>query len=449
MLLLGTQRINERGHLEVGGCDAVELVRRFGTPLYVLDEATFRQNMRDYRRAFEKRYARNEIAYASKALLCMAVARIVMQEGYDMDVASAGELFTALKAGFPPQKLVFHGNNKSLMELQMAVQHDVGRIVVDNLLEMDMLERVAAEAGKQVTVLVRVTPGIDPHTHRFIRTGQADTKFGLNIRNGYALEGVQRALASPHLVLKGIHCHVGSQLLDTEAQERATKIMVDFMHTLRKRLGYTVEDLNIGGGMGIRYIESHKPPSFDEYAERIVNTLTAHLDKRNLPYPTLLQEPGRSLIGEAGLTLYTVGAIKQVPIHQPPGTRTYVAVDGGMSDNPRPQLYDAVYTALVANKANQPANTVVTIAGKHCETDILIRNVAIAQPEPGDILAVPSTGAYNYAMSSNYNRFPRPAMVLVNNGRAEVIVERETLDDLLAHDRVPERLLVEETSTVV
>jgi diaminopimelate decarboxylase len=444
MLLLGTQRINEQGHLEIGGCDAVELARQFGTPLYVLDEATFRQNMRDYRRAFDKRYPRNEIAYAGKALLCLAVARIVAQEGYDLDVASAGELYTALKAGFPPEKLVFHGNNKSLFELQMAVQHGVGRIVADNLLELEMLERVAAEAGKQVSILIRVTPGIDPHTHRFIRTGQADTKFGLNIRNGYALEGVRRALALPHLRVKGIHCHVGSQLLDTEAQERAVKIMVDFMHTLRKQLNYIVEELNIGGGLGIRYIESHQPPTFEEYAERIVGVLTQQLERRNLPYPTLLQEPGRALVGEAGVTLYTIGAIKQVPIHQPPGTRTYVAVDGGMSDNPRPQLYDAVYTALVANKANQPADTVVTIAGKHCETDILIRNVAIAQPEPGDILAVPSTGAYNYAMSSNYNRFPRPAMVLVNAGHAEVIVERETLDDLLAHDRIPERLRSEQ-----
>lgn len=448
MLLLGTQRINERGHLEVGGCDTVELAQRFGTPLYVLDEATFRQNLREYRRAFAQRYPYNEIAYAGKALLCMAVARIVAQEGYDLDVASAGELYTALKAGFPTEKIVFHGNNKSLQELEMAVQHDVGRIVVDNLLEIEMLERVAAQAGKQVTVLIRVTPGIDPHTHRFIRTGQADTKFGLNIRNGYALEGVRRALESPHLRVKGIHCHVGSQLLETEAQERAVKIMVDFMHTLRKQLGYVVEELNIGGGLGIRYIESHQPPTFDEYAERIVQVLTQQLERRNLPYPVLLQEPGRAIVGEAGLTLYTVGAIKEVPIHQPPGTRIYVAVDGGMSDNPRPQLYDAVYTAIVANKANQPANTVVTIAGKHCETDILIRNVAIAPPETGDILAVPSTGAYNYAMSSNYNRFPRPAMVLVHEGRAEVIVERETLDDLLAHDRIPERLQLQQPSPV-
>lgn len=447
--MLGTQRINAKGHLQIGGCDTVELAQQFGTPLYVLDESTFRQNMRDYRLAFEKRYPHNEIAYAGKALLCLAVARIVAQEGYDLDVASAGELYTALKAGFPPHKLVFHGNNKSWQELRMAVQHGVGRVVVDNLLELEMLEKVAAEAQRTVAILLRVTPGIDPHTHRFIRTGQADTKFGLNIRNGHALEGARRALSSPHLRLKGIHCHVGSQLLETDAQERATKIMVDFMHTLRQKLGYTVEELNIGGGLGIRYIESHRPPSFDEYAERVVSVLVDQLDRRNLPYPTLLQEPGRALVGEAGLTLYTIGAIKQVPIKQPPGVRTYVAVDGGMSDNPRPQLYDAVYTAVVANKADQPANMLVTIAGKHCETDILIRNVAIASPEPGDVLAVPSTGAYNYAMSSNYNRFPRPAMVLVNEGKAEIIVERETLDDLLAHDRMPERLLTEQLPQVM
>ncbi len=440
MLLLGTQTVNQHGHLTIGGCDVTELARSFGTPLYILDEMAFRNAMRGYKQAFDAIYPRNEIAYASKALLCSAVARIVAEEGYDMDVASAGELYTALQAGFPAHKLVLHGNNKSVQELAMALDHRIGRIVVDNLNELQMLERMAAERDIQAPILLRVTPGIDPHTHKYIRTGQADTKFGLNIRKGYALAGIEAALNCPHITLRGVHCHVGSQLLETDATVRAVRLMVDFIATVKRKFGIEMDELNIGGGLGIRYLESHEPPTYEEYAQRVVEILTAELDAKKLTWPTLLQEPGRALVGEAGTTLYEIGAIKDVPIRHAPGTRTYVTVDGGLSDNPRPQLYDAIYTAYVANKMDQPIDTLVTVAGKHCETDTLIPDTLIQRPSTGDLLAVLSTGAYNYAMASNYNRFCRPAMVLVRDGQADLIVRRETLEDLVRCDVIPSRL---------
>ena len=440
MLLLGTQRVNELGHLEVGGCDTVDLAQKFGTPLYVLDEADFRGKMRAYRNAFEQRYPRNEIAYASKALLCMAVARLVAEEGFHMDVASAGELYTAVKSGFPGDRLVLHGNNKSQLEVSMALEMGVGRVVVDNLNELNMLEAEAAAKGTVAPILLRVTPGIDPHTHKFISTGQEDTKFGLNITTGAAMEGIKKALEFEHIKLIGVHCHVGSQLLDTEAHEGAIDRMIGFMDDVRTETGVVLDELNIGGGLGIRYLEEHNPPSIEDYAEVICNTLKAALDSHNFPYPKLLQEPGRSIIGEAGLTLYTIGAIKEVPIVEEPGVKIYATTNGGLSDNPRPQLYDAVYTPLLANRMNEPHDQQITIAGKHCETDTLITNTLLPKPNTGDILAVLSTGAYNFAMASNYNRFRRPAMVLVVDGHADIIVERQNLDDLLWQDRIPERL---------
>jgi diaminopimelate decarboxylase len=292
-------------------------------------------------------------------------------------------------------------------------------------------------------VLVRVAPGVDPHTHKRIRTGQADTKFGFNIADGSALEAVKRAISTPGIHFDGIHCHIGSQLLDTEAHEMAVEIMVDLMQSIVRETGATVSELNIGGGLGVRYLSSHQPPSYAEFAERIVTPLRATLDRAGLPYPKLLMEPGRALVGETGTTLYTVGAIKTVLLPEEPGRRTYVAIDGGLSDNPRPQLYEAVYECLVANRADQPADTLVTIAGKHCETDILIWNTRIAAPYPGDLLAVQTTGAYNFVMASNYNRFLRPAVVLVNAGQADLIVERQSLSDLIRHERIPARLRAE------
>jgi diaminopimelate decarboxylase len=430
-MLLGTQTINARGHLEIGGCDTVELAREFGTPLYVMDEATIRQNCREFLRAFAARYpAGVDVHYAGKAFLCLAMCRIIQEEGLSLDVASGGELHTALKAGFPPERIALHGNNKSFTELKMAVESGVGRIVVDNFLEFSLLEQLVEGRAEPISISIRVAPGIDPHTHRRIRTGQVDTKFGFNLTSGDAAAAVAQAERLPGLRLRGIHCHVGSQLLDSESHADAVAIMVDFLGHLRDEQGLELEELNLGGGLGIRYLREHEPPSLDAFAERVVGALMTQLSAAGLKTPRLLLEPGRFIVGEAGTTLYTVGAIKEVP-----GIRTYVAIDGGMSDNPRPQLYDARYECTLANHAARPTERVVTIAGKHCETDILIWDTQIAEPHPGDILAVLATGAYNYAMASNYNRFPRPAVVLVRDGAARVIVTRETFDDLIAHDR--------------
>ena len=433
-MLFGTQRVNEKGHLEIGGCDTIELAKEFGTPLYVMDEALIRQNCRDYLKSFRSRYENTEIAFAGKAFLTTAMCRIVDQEGLYLDVASPGELYTALKAGFPVERIYYHGNFKTESDLRMALNRGVGRIVVDNLGELLTLRQI----GRKANILLRLTPGIDPHTHKLISTGQADTKFGMNIKDGTAMNAIKSALSSDRISLKGIHCHVGSQLLDTEAHTAAIGIMVA---QVRNETGLELEEINTGGGLGIRYVEKDRPPTIDEFADVITRAFIKAMDDHGITHrPRLVQEPGRSIVGAAGTTLYTVGTVKRVPIVEDPGHRTYVAVDGGMSDNPRPALYGAVYTALVANKADKEADHVVTVSGRHCETDMLIPNTRIAEAKPGDVMAVQCTGAYNYCMSSNYNRFTRPAIVLVRDGNAQVIVERESLDDLVSHDVIPDRL---------
>lgn len=440
-MLLGSQRINAQGHLEIGGCDTLELAREFGTPLYVMDEDAIRDNCRRYKEAFAARYPKNDISFASKAFLNMAICKVVEQEGLNLDVASAGELYTAVKAGFPMDRVLLHGNNKSQAELEMALEYGVGHVVVDNLPELRRLAALAKAQGKTQAILIRVTPGIDPHTHRRIRTGQEDTKFGLSVASGAALEAVTEALgAAPHLRITGLHCHIGSQLLDAHTHEQAIDIMVAFLRQVADKTGWMPEDLDIGGGLGIRYVESQQPPTYDEFAEILIHALRAALTKYGVPEPNLLQEPGRALVGEAGTTLYTVGVIKQVSIPEAPGTRTYVGIDGGLSDNPRPQLYDAVYETLVANRAGEPKTQTVRVAGKHCETDILIQEAQMQPVETGDILAVQSTGAYNYVMASNYNRFTKPACVFVQGGQADLVSRRETLDDVVRLDLIPERL---------
>lgn len=440
-MFFGTQTINSKGHLEIGGCDTVELAQSFGTPLYVMDEALIRQNCRDYIGGFRSRYADAEIAFAGKAFLTAAMCRILEQEGMSLDVVSAGEMYTALKAGFPVERLFFHGNNKSPGELSMALEHGVGRIVVDNLRELEILNSLAVESGRTADILLRLTPGIDPHTHRLIRTGQADTKFGMNIKDGTAMQAVRRALECEGISLRGIHCHVGSQLFDLEAHRGAVRVFVEFLKDAQAETGAVLQEMNTGGGLGIAYTKDDEPPTIDRFAETIVSEFTAAIEESGLGFnPRLIQEPGRSIVGTAGTTLYTVGTIKRVPIQEEPGYRTYIAVDGGITDNPRPALYQAVYTPIVANKANAEASEVVTISGKHCETDTLISGAEIAPVEPGDIVAVLSTGAYNYAMASNYNRFPRPAVILAADGRADVIVKRETLEDIVKNDVIPERL---------
>lgn len=435
-MLLGTQGVNEQGHLVVGGCDTVELAARFGTPLYVMDERCLRDNCREYQRAFRSRLPDSVVVFAAKAFLNMAMCRIALQEGLWLDLSSEGELFTALEAKFSPQRMLLHGNNKSLSEIDLALQTGVERIVADSELELETLSGQAGARGATAQVLLRVTPGIKPKTHSYIQTGHLDSKFGLGIETGRAMAGVRHALSLPDLKLRGLHCHIGSQLFGLESFQVAARMMVDFLAQVRDQTGWTAEELDLGGGLGVRYLEQDQPPSVDQLAEAMVGALRRELEAKGLPPVRLMVEPGRSIVGEAGLTLYRVGVIKEIP-----GVRKYAAVDGGMSDNPRPALYQAQYQAVVANKAALDATERITIAGKHCETDVLIWDVELPPLSPGDLLAVQTTGAYNYSMSSNYNRLTRPAVVLVAGGRADVIVERESLQDLVRQDRVPSRLL--------
>ena len=439
-MLLGTQRINALGNLEIGGCDATRLAAEFGTPLYVMDEALIRDNCRRYRAAFEERYPQNVICFAGKAFMTMAMCRILEEEGLSLDVASLGELYLALQSGFPVERISLHGNNKSREELEMALRSGIGHIVVDNFLEIQMLSVLVRESGAQMDVLVRCSPGVDPNTHKFISTGQADTKFGFNIKDGSALQAVKEILEIPQLRFDGIHCHVGSQLLDTESHEGAVRAMIGLMKDIRDETGEVCRIVNIGGGLGVRYRSHHQPPSYEEFADIVTSRLTSALESAGLPLPILQQEPGRALVGEAGTTLYTVGSIKTVPITEEPGFRTYVSVDGGLSDNPRPQLYDAEYEIIAASKATLPHDHTIALAGKHCETDVLIWDAKAPELESGDIVAVQTTGAYNFVMASNYNRFLKPAVVLVKDGDADLIVERETLPDLLRHEVIPPRL---------
>ena len=429
MRLHGTMRINEMGHLEIGGCDAVQLAEEFGTPLYVLDEDCFRQNCRRYYRSFTELYGA-EVAYAAKALINTAVCQMVEEEGLSLDVVSGGELYTALKAGFPAGRIYFHGNNKSKDEIVMALRAGVGRLMVDNLYELSLIDALAAAAGQKAGVILRLTPGIEAHTHEYIKTGQVDSKFGLVIENGQAMEGVKAALEMENVELKGFHCHIGSQIFELKPYAHAARVMMDFARKVYRETGYWLEELDLGGGLGIYYAEGDCPPPVEDYAQVVMSTVLDKAAEYGLAAPKVIVEPGRSICGPAGTTLYTVGAVKEIP-----GVRTYVAVDGGMSDNPRPALYRARYEACLANKAGQRAARTVSIAGKCCESgDMLIWDIALPDPEPGDILAVSCTGAYNYTMSMNYNRLPRPAMVLAGEGRAELIVRRESYEDLVRND---------------
>ena len=434
-MLLGTQQVNARGHLEIGGVDAVDLAGEFGTPLYVMDERAVRDRIREYREAFSARYPRTEISFAGKAFLCAGFCRVIEREGLNLDVASGGELYTALQAGFPTERISFHGNNKTEDELKLALQSRVGRIMVDNRLELERLAVLTEDGGRRQPIVLRVAPGIDPHTHRLISTGQVDSKFGFALANGAALDAVKRAAAIPGVELRGVHCHVGSQLLDLEAHIGAVGIMADFIAEVRQRLEVTLGELNLGGGLGIRYLETDRPPTVEALADAVVGALQAKLDEHGLEAPQLHVEPGRSIVGEAGTTLYTLGGLKVIR-----GVRTYAAVDGGLSDNPRPAMYQARYSVLLANRLNEAADSAVTISGKHCETDTLFPDVELPAPRPGDLLAVQSTGAYNYVMASNYNRYPRPAVVLVGDGRADLLVRRETYEDVVRCDLIPPHL---------
>ncbi len=419
--------INNEGHLTVGGCDTVALAKEFGTPVYVFDENEIRKNLRTFRDSMKEYYGGNGLAvYASKAFNCKEMCRICAREGTGIDVVSGGELYTALSVGFPAENIVFHGNNKTYAELCAAVENGVGRIVVDNIDELEMLSRIAAEQGKTAGIMFRIKPGIDAHTHDFIKTGQIDSKFGFALETGEAMDAVKKALATPNVKLRGLHCHIGSQIFDIDPFELAAKVMLELYKAVKDETGAELEELNLGGGFGIKYLESENPKPYGEYMKNVSAIVKEYCEKLGLKMPFVLIEPGRSVVGAAGLTLYTVGSVKKIP-----DIRTYVSIDGGMTDNPRYALYHADYEVVCANKANEERNEVVTVAGKCCESgDLIQENTKLQAVEAGDILAVLSTGAYNYSMSSNYNRIPRPPVVMVKDGEARVVVRRETYADV-------------------
>ncbi|MDI6815704.1 MAG: diaminopimelate decarboxylase [Actinomycetota bacterium] len=430
MVLPITSKVNSKGHLEIGGCDAVELVKEHGTPLFVMDEETIRGQCRAYMGAFAGKTDDFEVIYASKAFISVAMCRLVQEEGLSLDVMSGGELYTAIKAGFPVAKAFFHGNNKTPAELNLALEHGVGRIVVDGFHELELLDKIAAEKGMSQDILLRITPGIKPQTHNFIQTGQLDSKFGFGLQDGLAMSAVKKALTLGNINLKGIHAHIGSQIFELGSFAKAIEIIMGFVRDIKEETGFVVGELNTGGGLGIKYKAVDEPSTIEEYASVIVDGVKEQAAHFGIPVPRIMVEPGRSIVANAGITLYTVGTIKDIP-----GIRTYVSVDGGMSDNLRPMLYGAVYEALLANRVDDEAHALVTVAGKHCESgDILVRDTMLPYPKAGDILCTPATGAYGYMMANNYNRQPRPPVVMVKAGSARVIVRGETLDDLVRLD---------------
>jgi len=434
-LLPLTAQINSYDCLEIGGCDLKTLVQQFGSPLYILDEETLRTACRQYRDAMARYYPGvAQVLYASKAWSCLALCAIVHSEGLGIDVVSGGELYTALQAGVAPDKIYLHGNNKSAAELALAIESNC-IIVVDNWQELHTLVEMAHTrvAATPPRIMLRLTPGIECHTHEYIRTGHLDSKFGFDPSQLDELFSFVSQQSAWRCI--GLHAHIGSQIFEHQPHRDLAGVMVQWLDKAT-RYGLPVDELNVGGGLGIRYTESDDPPSIEEWVKTICEAIKAAASLAKLPLPKLICEPGRSLIGSACVTAYTIGSSKVVP-----GIRTYVAIDGGMSDNPRPITYQSVYRAVVGNRMSQPLSQTVTIAGKHCESgDILIKDICLPQTESGDILVVMATGAYNCSMASNYNRLPRPAAVVVNNGEANLILRRETYQDLIQQDCLPARL---------
>ena len=423
--------VNAKGNMTFGNADCVELATQFGTPLYVFNEAHIRKNCREFKTSIDEYYGGNGMTmYASKAFSCKEMYRIIAEEGLGCDVVSGGELYTALSVGFEPKNILFHGNNKTLDELQYALKSGVGHIIVDNATELLNIEKIASEFGIKANIMLRIKPGVDCHTHHYIRTGQIDSKFGFALENGEAMDIALKAVEYEHINLCGFDCHIGSQIFETEPFCDAAVIMLNFMNEFRKKSGITVGELDLGGGFGVKYVENDGALPFKVFIEKVSEALKKASAEMQYPMPKIYIEPGRSIVGEAGLTLYKVGAVKTIK-----DVRTYVAIDGGMTDNPRYALYQAEYDIEIANKYNQPKEFVGTVAGKCCESgDLIQENAPMQTPEVGDIMAVLTTGAYNYSMASNYNRLCRPAAVMVNNGEPRVIIKRETYEDLIKND---------------
>jgi diaminopimelate decarboxylase len=425
-----TAEVNNRGHLLVGGCDVVDLVSEFGTPLYLFDESTLRHKCREFKDEFCKYYPDTLVIYASKAFLNKALALIFKEEGLGLDVVSGGELSIARSVDFPLDKVYFHGNNKTPEELNLALDWGVGSIVMDNFYEFELLNKLVGERGMRQDILLRLTPGVDPHTHQYTTTGTIESKFGFPLATGQAEEAVNQALSAANLNLLGFHFHLGSPVPEIQPYELAMELVLRFAQEMGKKFSFELREFDIGGGFTVPYTLDSEVPAIADYARAVTGKLDSLISGLGLGRPRLIIEPGRAIVGQAGVALYRVGAINEIP-----DIKKYVCVDGGMSDNIRPALYGAKYEALVANKASEAEREMVTIAGKLCESgDILVRDVSLASVYPGDIIAIPVCGAYSIPLSSNYNAMPRPAVVMANEGRGRLIRRRETYQDLINLD---------------
>lgn len=420
---------NRNGNLSIGGCDLEELAKKYGTPLYVMDEQTLRSVCREYKEAFLK-CGNVKMMYASKALCTSSIMKIIDEEGFGFDTVSAGEIYTAYKSDVDMSKVLFNGNNKTESEIRLALEYNVGRFSVDNFYEAELLNKLCFEQNKTADILLRITPGIECHTHDYIKTGQTDSKFGFDLSQ--TDEIVSLVINKyKNLRLHGLHAHIGSQIFELQSYCDEIEVLIKESMRIKEKFGISLDEINIGGGLGVKYTSNDNPPSVNQLGQVISDIL-----KKYPEHYTIFLEPGRSIISTAGVTLYTIGSFKQVP-----KGRKYVSVDGGMADNPRPSMYQAEYFAEVVNKKDESEKEVVTIAGKFCESgDILINDIELPKLKSGDILCVYNTGAYNYSMASNYNRAEKPAMVLVNNSQSDIIVYRETLEDLVSHDNIPDRL---------
>lgn len=424
------QQLNAAGHLTIGGCDAIDLAHRFGTPLVVYDVQQIRHQIRAFKQVFEENSVDYAVSYASKAFSAIAMYQVVAVEGAHVDVVSGGELYTAIKAGFPMANVSFHGNNKSREELEMAIDHHVGTIMIDNFHEIELLADVLEEHDTHVDVMLRITPGISAHTNKYIQTGQVDSKFGFDLQSGQADEALAKVLENPRMQMKGLHAHIGSQIFELAGFEGVAKKLVEVAAHWQEKFNYQAAVINVGGGFGIRYVKDDTPLAPEEFVAAIIKAIKTEIKETNLTMPAIWIEPGRSIAGPAGYNLYTVGSRKDVP-----GLKPYVTVDGGMGDNIRPALYEAQYETVLANNPRAEVVEHVRVAGKYCESgDILSQNQALPATKPGDVLAMLDTGAYGYSMASNYNRNPRPAVVFAEKGTAQVVIKRETYDDLIHLD---------------
>lgn len=423
--------VNAKGHLTFAGYDTTDLAQKYGTPLYLMDEDKIREHIRDYKTAFEKYFPQGSMPeFASKSFSCKQIYRIMAEEQMNIDVVSCGEIYTAATAGFPMERSFFHGNNKSDGDIRFAIDNKVGFFVADSMDEICAISRIAKQNGITQKILLRVTPGIDTHTHQKISTGNVDSKFGIAISTGQAIEAVKEILKTQNISLCGFHCHIGSQIFESEPFMTAASIMLEFIKQVKTELNYTAEMLNLGGGFGVRYLESQPEINYAEKIREVATAINEQCSALGIKVPKIAMEPGRSIVADAGMTLYTVGSVKEIT-----GYKNYVSVDGGMTDNPRYTLYEAPYTVMLASRANDKADFVATVAGRCCESgDIIQENVNLPKPKRNEILAVLTTGAYNYSMASNYNRVPRPPVVMLNKNGDYVAIKRETFEDICSLD---------------